>query len=110
MPSCFTVVLSAEAASNIEEAWHWIAGSDPEAADRWYEGLMAALKTLAKLPRRCPVAPETRLGLIPTEIRQLLYGNGYWKYRILFAIEGNKVLVAHVRHGARLYLGEEEAG
>lgn len=110
MPSRFTVLLSAEAGSNIEEAWHWIAESDPEAADRWYEGLIAALKTLDKLPRRCPIAPETRLGLIHVEIRQLLYGNGYWKYRILFAIEGNKVLVSHVRHGARLYLGGEESG
>lgn len=109
MPASFTVVLSAEAGNNIEEAWHWIAESDPEAADRWYEGLITALKTLAKLPRRCPISPETRLGLIHTEIRQLLYGHGYWKYRILFAIEGNKVLIAHVRHGARLYLGEDEA-
>lgn len=107
MPASHTVVLSAEAGGNIEEAWHWIAESDPEAADRWYDGLIAALKTLAKLPQRCPISPETRLGLIDTEIRQLLYGHGYWKYRILFAVEGNKVLIAHVRHGARLYLGQD---
>lgn len=109
MPGSHTVVISAEAWSNIEEAWHWIAESDPEAADRWYDGLISALHTLAKLPRRCPISPETRLGLIDTKIRQLLYGHGYWKYRILFAVEGDKVLIAHVRHGARLYLGQENS-
>lgn len=37
----------------------------------------------------------------------MLYGKSYWKYRILFAVEADKVLIAHVRHGARLYLGQE---
>jgi hypothetical protein len=66
------------------------------------------LKSLARLPLRCPIAPETRLGLLDQKIRQLLYGRSYWKYRILFAVEGDRVLIAHVRHGARLYLGEGE--
>jgi hypothetical protein len=78
-------------------------------SNRW--GTLAAGngRILSKLPRRCPIAPETRLGLIDREIRQLLYGRGYWKYRVLFAIEGKRVLIAHIRHGARLYLGQEES-
>ena len=67
------------------------------------------MKTLSKLPRRCPIAPETRLGLIDREIRLFPYGRGDWKYRVVLAIEGKRVLIAHIRHGARLYLGQEES-
>lgn len=107
MPKSYQVILSAEAERNIEDAFLWIARGDEAAANRWYNGLITALKGLTKLPNRCPVAPETRLGLVDREIRQLLYGKGYWKYRILYAVEGNRVLIAHVRHAARLYLGQE---
>jgi len=103
----FEVILSAEAEANIDEAYQWIAEANQSAADRWYAGLIAALKGLAELPLRCPIAPETRLGLIDREVRQLLYGRSYWKYRILFAVDARKILILHVRHGARLYLGQE---
>ena len=109
MPRSFQVVIAAEAEANIAEAYQWIADVDAGAAVRWYQGLMAALKSLSSLPLRCPVAPESRLGLLDREIRQLLYGRSYWKYRILFAVEGGKVLILHLRHGARLYLGQNEA-
>lgn len=108
MAKSLKVILSAEAGKNIEEAFHWSAEDDIKAAELWYEGLVAALKTLSKFPLRCPIAPESRLGLVYREIRQLLYGRGYWKYRVLFAVDKDRVLIAHVRHGARLYLGENE--
>ncbi len=103
----FEVILSAEAEANIEKAYQWIAEADPAAADRWYGGLITALRGLAELPLRCPIAPESRLGLIDREIRQLLYGRGYWKYRVLFAVDTKRILILHVRHGARLYLGQD---
>ena len=108
MPEPYEVILSDEAARNIVEAYQWIEESDPDAADRWYEGLIDGLRTLSHFPLRCPVAPESRFGLVDQEIRQFLYGLGFWKYRVLYAVEGNRVLVAHVRHGARLYIGQEE--
>jgi plasmid stabilization system protein ParE len=107
MPKPYTVILSAEAVKNIEEAFLWIEEADPDAARRWYEGLLNALRSLSTLPLRCPIAPEVRLGLLDRKIHQLVHGRGYWKYRILFAVEKDKVLIAHVRHGARLYLGED---
>ncbi|NQX01907.1 type II toxin-antitoxin system RelE/ParE family toxin [bacterium] len=109
MPQSYEVMLSAEAGRNIEEAFHWIAEDDIKAAELWYEGLMGALRTLSKFPLRCPISPETRIDLVDREIRQFLYGRGYWKYRVLFAVEGDQVLIAHVRHGARLYRGEQES-
>lgn len=103
----YEVVISAEAENNILVAFAWIEEADPKAAGEWYDGLIRALRSLSTLPERCSVAPESKLGLVDCEVRQLLYGRGYWKYRILFVI-GNRVEIAHIRHGARLYLGEAE--
>lgn len=108
MPKTYQVILSTEAEKNIEEAYLWIAGANETAAVQWYEGLIDAIKALSKLPLRHPLSPETRLGLVDFEIRQLLYGKNYWKYRVLYAAEKDRVVIAHVRHGARLYLGQEE--
>ncbi len=109
MPKIYEVILSDEAAKNIEDAYLWIAESDLDAAERWYKGLIEGLKNLTSFPLRCPVAPESRFGLLDREVRQYLYGPGYWKYRVLYAVDGSRVLVAHVRHGARLYLGQDES-
>ncbi|WP_113961620.1 hypothetical protein [Roseimicrobium gellanilyticum] len=52
------------------------------------------------------MAPENRFGIFDREVRQMLYGKGYWKYRILFFVEGDIVQIVHVRHGARRWLGD----
>ena len=59
-------------------------------------------------PARCPVAPESRK--FPQEIRELTHGKRRHKhkYRILFTVTEKEVHVLHVRHGARLGLGEIE--
>lgn len=108
MARIFQVLLSAEAEANIEAAYSWIAEADSDAAIRWYVGLIQALAGLSRFPARCPVSPETRLGFVDLELRQLLYGRHFWKYRILFTIAGDEVHIAHIRHGARLFLGETE--
>lgn len=108
MPKSREIVVSAEAESNIREAFAWIAEANPSAAQAWYDGLLEALRTLSTAPLRCPIAAETKLGLVDREVRQLLYGRNYWKYRVLFVVEPRRVLIAHVRHGARLYIGQVE--
>jgi plasmid stabilization system protein ParE len=107
MAKKFEIIVSAEAEKNIEEAFRWIASDNESAARKWYGGLIEALQSLSESPLRCPVAPESTLGLIDREVRQMLYGRGYWKYRVLYVVEEPKVMVLHVRHGARLYLGQE---
>ena len=106
MKKSYKVVISSEAAQNIEEAYVWIAQSNERVALRWYEGIVDAMKSLARLPLRCAVSPESELGLVDDQVHQLLYGSGHWKYRILFTVEGEEVRIAHVRHGARLLLGQ----
>lgn len=100
----FAVIITAPAERDIEEAFRWVAADDEKAAIRWYNRLLEVINSLQRLPERCPPAPESRN--FKTEIRQILHGRRQHKYRILFDITNNEVRVLHVRHGARLALGE----
>jgi len=101
------VVLTGEAESDIDASWEWIAQSDPWGADHWRDGLLDAIEGLSLMPSRFPVAAESRFGHYPGELRQMLHGSGFWKYRILFAVDGSQVVVVNIRHGARLYRGQK---
>jgi plasmid stabilization system protein ParE len=60
------------------------------------------LASLETLPEACSFAPENEHTQFT--IRQLLYG----PFRILFEMQGSKVYVLTVRHGARLFLSPDE--
>jgi len=62
-------------------------------------GLLKAAITLQKQPLRCPLAAES--DKFPEDIRLLLRGKRKKKYRILFAIRGDAVVILYVRHTAR---------
>jgi plasmid stabilization system protein ParE len=109
----FTVVIARSARDEIADAVRWTAERSPDAAARWLDGLERTLDRLRELPTRCPLAPESKA--LGREVRQLLYGRRRNRYRILFAVRGDKVHVLHVRHGARDFLapgdfGEDEDG
>lgn len=80
----------------------------PDRARAWYQGLLRSIESLSEFPKRCPLARENQY--FSREIRQLLYGQGRFCYRILFTIiendEVSTVRVLHIRHGARQTLGE----
>lgn len=77
------------------------------AARRWSSQLRAHIKTLARHPERCPLAPESELFDQP--FRELLFGAGNrGTYRIIFMIKEEFVVVIHVRHGSMLPFGAEE--
>ena len=97
----FKVEITAQAETELDEAYEWIANESPEKAVEWFNALVDAIQTLQNLPKRCALAPESET--VGQEIRQLLYS----KYRILFIIRENTVSVLHVRHGARQYLPSE---
>lgn len=86
----------------IEEAYLYIRQDSPENAPRWRAGLLEAAATLETFPKRCPVAPEN--GPFEFEIRQLLYG----RYRLLFTVRDDTVVILHVRHGAREWMKADE--
>jgi hypothetical protein len=65
---------------------------------------MEVIFSLDTFPEHCPLAPESEF--LNAEIHEIFHGHRQYKYRILFTVAENEVHVLHVRHGARLALGE----
>jgi plasmid stabilization system protein ParE len=101
----YQVVVQASAQVEMEGAHEWIAERAPFTADRWYNGLLKAIRSLADNAERCALAPEDEF--FPEEIRNLLYGKRHNAYRVIFTIRGDTVHVLHFRRGARLVLKPE---
>lgn len=98
----FTVEIAFRARRDIEEIAAYIAADSPRRSSRWRQRLEGKLRTLTAMPTACGLAPEDEVS--GREIRQLLLGS----YRVLFTIDGSRVLVLTVRHGARrLMTGDE---
>jgi plasmid stabilization system protein ParE len=97
----YLVDFTRAAECEIEEIEEWIGADSPKAAGRWMDGLLAIVDRLERMPTRCPLAPENESHA--EEIRQMIYG----RYRILFTILPGRVVILHVRHGARLPLRVE---
>lgn len=95
----YRVILQPPAIDDIEQAYLWIKEQAPDAADRWFRGLMQAIDTLESFPHRCGLAEENEH--FEQAIPQLLYGRRSGAYRILFTITADRVHVLHVRHSAQ---------
>ena len=86
------MVITPTAEQDISTRYIQITQQSPVQAKTWYLGIIKALKTLADMPKRCPIAQEDKdIGL---GIRHLIVGN----YRALFIIDGAFVKVLHLRH------------
>jgi plasmid stabilization system protein ParE len=103
----WNVIVDLPALHDIEMCRLWISERNVEAADRWFYAVYDTIATLEIFPNRCPLAPESKF--LNLEIREIFHGRRQNKYRILFTISDNEVHVLHVRHGARLALGETES-
>ena len=104
----YTVVATERAAREIEEAAAWWARErSVEQAERWYQGIRAAISGLAASPEARPVAAEQQR--FPYDIRELHFGLGSRAtHRVLFTILRETVLVLTVRHAAQRPLTPED--
>jgi plasmid stabilization system protein ParE len=102
------VVVTHLAEQDIQAAHDWWAEHrSAEQAARWYRGINAAIKTLERSPDRCSVATEE--DLLAQGVRQFLYGLGRKRtHRIVFAIDGDEVIVFRVRHTSQAALSPED--
>ena len=73
-----------------------------ETALRWFLKMDQAIASLAQMPTRCKLAPESKS--FPFQVRELLYGSRPHVYRILFTIKEEVVYILHIRHGRRMTL------
>ena len=98
----YTVEFSARARRDIDEIVAYIHADSPVHATRWRQRLEQKMQSLRTIPEACGVAPECDASR--REVRQLFHG----RYRLLFTIEANRVLILTIRHGARQFLGGEK--
>lgn len=98
----YTVIFRPEARDEALDAADYIAKhGSPEAALRWYEGLEAAVASLAHVPASHGYAREH--DAIPgIELRQVVFKS----HRLIFTIRGDQVHVLHIRHVARANLDD----
>ena len=74
----------------------YIARDNPVAAVKWIEEIERQIDSLETFPERSPIIPETRD--LEKQYRHLIFGN----YRTVFRIQGSRVIIMRVVHGARL--------
>jgi len=103
----FQVDITDPALEDAEAYVHFIREirKEPDAAERWFRGLVKAIYSLERLPQRCPLIPE-REEFAPMEIRHLIY----YSHRIIFHVDNrkNRVVIYRVYHGAGRPLTNDE--
>ena len=108
----FRVEISPRAFNDLDEIAEYIKQRGSfEQAQKWFNGIIAAIRSLEDLPHRCPVAEESEeLG---QEVRLLLYGKRNRRYKVYYSVQQTMpstgtVRVFHVRHWARRSLSPEQ--
>lgn len=92
----YRVEITRIAESDIMDIIRYIALDNRVAANNLVSEIEKQIDSLEIFPLRCPIIPESPdLG---KEYRHIIYGN----YRTIFRIEGARVIVMRVVHGARL--------
>lgn len=92
----YRVEITQTAESDIKEIFQYIASDSNQSAIKLVIEIGRQIDSLEQFPLRCPIIPESReLG---KEYRHIIYGD----YRTIFRIEGARVIIMRVIHGARL--------
>ena len=97
----YRVVLTAQAARELEQAAEWWSGNrSPDEARKWYAGISVAIYSLGELPLRFPLADEN--ADFPIELRELHFGiSAQPTHRAIFTIVADSVVVLTIRHTAQ---------
>lgn len=73
-------------------------GARPNTAAKWLDRFETALESLAIHLERFALVPENHLG--KETIRQSFFGQRVGRFRVLFTIRDEDVIVLHIRRGA----------
>ena len=97
----FAIRITDIAEQDIQQSYQWWRDNrSPSEAERWYDSIYPAIKTLESMPHRCALAREHEA--FADELRQLLFGIGRKAtHRILFTIEDQTVMILRVLHHAQ---------
>ena len=103
----YRVILQPRAERDLLDSARYILGQSksPAVALRWARGIRVKIGTLKTQPLRCPIDPDS--DVYGVEVRIMLFGRGRGKYRVLFTIQADTVIILTVRHSARRGVGEQ---
>ncbi|MCX5768271.1 MAG: type II toxin-antitoxin system RelE/ParE family toxin [Gemmatimonadetes bacterium] len=89
------VVWSPRALQRATEAVDFIAKDRPQAATAWLEQLLARISALDRLAKRGRIVPEINR----PEYREILHA----PYRVIYRVDGKRVVVLTIRHARRAW-------
>ena len=89
---------------DLQDIRDYIARHSPTNAAKFLERLLTELDGIEATPEAFALAPED--ALMPYTLRQFIVK----PYRILYRVQGKRVEILHVRHGARLPARPEDLG
>ena len=102
----YVVIVTQKAKDDLRHYYAVAAEHAPHTAARWLNRFEEALKSLSVNPARCGLAPEN--DLVDPPIYQFFYGRRSRRYRALFTIEDDRVLILHIRRGTMDKAAESE--
>ena len=92
----YQVLITASAKADLRDAARYIAGDSRPRARQWLLQIKGKVLSLKNCPERGAVIQESEY--LGREYRHLIHGN----YRIIYRIDGRRVVVLRVLHAARL--------
>ena len=95
----YKVVLTQRVARHLQEMGDYIAADNPQRAISWLEEVEIKIMKLDCFPESYPFARENDNHNI--ELRQLVFGRGRYKYRVIFTVRVDDVVVLDIRHASR---------
>lgn len=93
----FRVVITRRAREDLRRYFLLAAEHAPGTAAKWLDRFETALGSLAIHPERFPLAPENNL--VEDMIRQSFFGQRVGRFRVLFTLRDEDVIVLHIRRG-----------
>lgn len=95
----YRVLLTKRFARHSRDMGDYIATNYPQRAISWIEEVEAKVLKLDLFPESHPYARENESHDI--ELRQLVFGRGRNKYRVIFTVKESDVVVLDIRHASR---------
>ncbi len=95
----YKVVFTERFARHLQEMGDYIAADNPRRAVSWLEEVEAKVIKLGCFPESHPYARENDGHDI--ELRQLVFGKGRYKYRVIFTVREDDVVILDIRHASR---------
>ncbi len=92
----YKVEITQSAEADIKDIFDYVSANNKAAAIRLIDEIERQIETLETSPMRCAVIPEAHE--LSEKYRHLIYGN----YKTIFRIDGSRVIIMRIIHGARL--------